>query len=253
MSNKRGSRWFTDDGPGLDKFGVVLGLSILSVAVLSLIDLDNAPSGIRSEVGWVIVTMTVAATLVASLRVSGVSRRPRRIIEFLLIVGVLGIIMVFIANEIAGADTIFDQRSDRPSAWWTLTAAASPALVLRWVMKQRTITAQTLAGAVSVYLLVALAFNYAFLGADSANAAVPFFGTVESTSSFMYYSLTTITTVGYGDLAAVGDVGRFLSSAEAVIGQVLLVTVIARLVAMYSPSYRPATGAGGQSNSVTVE
>ena len=253
MSEERGSRWFSDDGPGLDKFGVVLGLSILSVTVLSLIDLDDAPSGIRSEFGWVIVTNTVAATLVAALRVSGVAKRPRRIIEFLLIVGVLVVIMIFIANEIAGDGTPFGQEPDRPSLLWTVTAAVSPVLVLRRVMKQRTITAETLAGAVSVYLLVALAFNYAFLGVDSANATTPFFGTVESTSSFMYYSLSTITTVGYGDLAAVGDVGRFLSSAEAVIGQVLLVTVVARLVTLYSPSSRSAPGVGGQSNSVTVE
>jgi len=253
MSEKRSSRWFDDESRGLDRFGVVLGLSILSVTVLSLIDLDNTPSGIRSEVGWVIVTVTVAATLVASLRVSGVAKRPRRIVEFLLIVGVLGIIMFFIANEFVGDDTTLGQGSGKPSFLWTVTAAISPVLVLRRVMKQSTVTVETLAGAVSVYLLVAIAFNYAFLGVDGVNAAVPFFGTVESTSSFMYYSLSTVTTVGYGDLAAVGDVGRFLSSAEAVIGQVLLVTVVARLVTLYTPSSQPAPGVGGQSNSVTVE
>jgi len=253
MPKERGSRWFSDDSPGLDKFGVVLGLSVLSVTVLSLIDLDSAPSGIRSEFGWVIVTLTVAVTLVASLRVSGVAKRPRRIIEFLLIVGVLGIIMIFITNELAGTGTTFGQGSDRPSFLWTVTAVASPVLVLRRVMKQRTITAETLAGAVSVYLLIALAFNYAFLGVDNANAVLPFFGTVESTSSFMYYSLSTITTVGYGDLAAVGDVGRFLSSAEAVIGQVLLVTVVARLVSLYRTSPEPVVSSEGQSSPVTVE
>lgn len=253
MSDKSGSRWFSDDGPDLDKFGLVLALSVLSVTVLSLIDLDDATGGVRSQIGWVIVTLTVAATLVASLRASGVARRPRRVVEILLVIGVVGTIVTLVVSEMAGDGSIPGLDSAQPSLLWTLVAVISPIIVLRRVMKQRAITLATLLGALAVYLLVALAFNYAFLGVENVNATELFFGTVESTSSFMYFSLSTITTVGYGDLAAAGDVGRFLASAEAVIGQVLLVTVVARLVSLYSTSSGPFVASEGQSSSATVE
>jgi hypothetical protein len=253
MPDKPSSKWFSDDGPGLDRFGMVLALSFLSITVLSLIDLDNATSGVRSRIGWVVVTLTVAGTLAVTLRTAGVARRPRRIAEILLVIGVVVVVMVIAISLVPGVDTIPGIDSAEPSVLWAFITMISPVLVLRRVMMQRTVTMSTLYGAVSVYLLVALAFNYAFLGIDNVIGGEPFFGTAESSSSFTYYSLTTITTVGYGDLAAVGDLGRFLSSAEAVIGQVLLVTVVARLVSLYSRPPETEAAAEGQSRSVTVE
>jgi voltage-gated potassium channel Kch len=50
----------------------------------------------------------------------------------------------------------------------------------------------------------------------------------------MYYSLVTLTTLGYGDFAAATDVGRFLSTTEAVVGQIFLVTFVASLVSMHT-------------------
>ena len=55
----------------------------------------------------------------------------------------------------------------------------------------------------------------------------------------MYFSLVTITTLGYGDLAAAEPFGRYLSTAEAVIGTVFLVTFVARLVALYGTEKPP--------------
>jgi len=50
----------------------------------------------------------------------------------------------------------------------------------------------------------------------------------------MYFSVVTLTTLGYGDLAPVSDVGRFFAMTEAIIGQVFLVTIVARLVSLLS-------------------
>jgi hypothetical protein len=253
MPEKRGSKWFVDDGPGFDRFGTVLGLSVLSVTLLSLIDLNDTSSGLRSRLGWVFVTLTVAATLVASLRASGVARRPRRIVEVLLLLGILVTFILIAAGVTTGTDAGWGLEPGDPSLLWSLVAMISPIVVLRRVLRQSTITISTLQGAVAVYLLLALAFNYAFLGLDNLSGGVPFFGDLESTSSFMYFSLSTITTVGYGDLAAVTDIGRFLASAEAVLGQVLLVTVVARLVSMYSSSSGPQLSSTEQSSTATVE
>ncbi|MGH2792130.1 MAG: potassium channel family protein, partial [Actinomycetota bacterium] len=47
---------------------------------------------------------------------------------------------------------------------------------------------------------------------------------------FLYFSYSTLTTVGFGDLTARGDVGRMTSALEALTGQLYLVTVVAVLV-----------------------
>ena len=94
-------------------------------------------------------------------------------------------------------------------------------------------------GAMSVYLLIAIAFYYVFVEVQRYGS-VPFFGVEESTSSFMYFSAVTITTLGYGDLAPVSDIGRYFATTEAIIGQVFLVTIVARLVSLLSRPSLPS-------------
>ena len=222
---------FSDEGKRLDRFGLVLALAAASVTILSLIDLDDPTSDMRTQLGWVFVTVIVGWTLVAALRASGVARRPRRIAEVIVAVAVAGSIAALAIGFFVDLTELSSGLAGRPSPLWVLIAVVSPVVVLRRVMLQRVVSKETLFGALAVYLLIALAFNYAFLSLDGVPG---FFGHVESTSSFMYFSLTTITTLGYGDLTPVSDLGRFLATAEAILGQVLLVTVVARLVTMYS-------------------
>jgi hypothetical protein len=59
-------------------------------------------------------------------------------------------------------------------------------------------------------------------------------------SECLYYSFITLTTVGYGDLAANSDLGHTLSMFEALIGQNFLVTVVSVLVSNLGRP-RPAT------------
>ncbi len=49
-------------------------------------------------------------------------------------------------------------------------------------------------------------------------------------NDFLYFSLATLTTTGYGDLTAAGELGRTLAVLEALLGQIYLVTVVALLV-----------------------
>ena len=47
---------------------------------------------------------------------------------------------------------------------------------------------------------------------------------------YVYFSYVTMSTVGYGDLTARGDLARMLAVTEALIGQLYLVTIVALLV-----------------------
>jgi hypothetical protein len=53
---------------------------------------------------------------------------------------------------------------------------------------------------------------------------------VDTTRNFLYFSFVTITTVGYGDLTAGTNLGRSIAIAEALTGQIYLVTVVATIV-----------------------
>ncbi len=68
--------------------------------------------------------------------------------------------------------------------------------------------------------------------AVAALSDVPFFadGATPTLSSLQYFSFTTLTTVGYGDLAPATRLGRSLAITEALVGQIYLVTVVALLV-----------------------
>ena len=48
----------------------------------------------------------------------------------------------------------------------------------------------------------------------------------------VYFSFITLTTVGYGDIVPGIDATRGLAATEAVTGQLFLVTIVARVIAM---------------------
>jgi hypothetical protein len=50
---------------------------------------------------------------------------------------------------------------------------------------------------------------------------------------FRYFSLVTITTVGYGDITPLGPGARAFANLEAVVGQLYLVILVAWLVGMH--------------------
>jgi voltage-gated potassium channel Kch len=52
----------------------------------------------------------------------------------------------------------------------------------------------------------------------------------EARSVFIYYSFVTITTLGYGDITPITGVARAFSMLEAIVGQIYLVVLVARLV-----------------------
>jgi len=98
------------------------------------------------------------------------------------------------------------------------------------------ITLQRLQGAIVVYLNLAVTFAAAYsliweLIPDAfANIAAP--TTVHEVANTLYFSLTTLTTTGYGDIVPVDPFARSLANLESVIGPLFLAITVARLVSM---------------------
>jgi hypothetical protein len=99
------------------------------------------------------------------------------------------------------------------------------------------ITFHRLQGAVVIYLSLATIFASAFgliweLSPGAfANLLAPM-GGPEEVATMLYFSLTTLTTTGYGDIVAVDPFARSLANFEAVLGQFYLAITVARLVTL---------------------
>jgi len=111
--------------------------------------------------------------------------------------------------------------------------------VLRDVRAEGEVTVRTLSGVLAIYLLLGMLFSF-FLGAAAELESGAFFTNDPdpNRSDFLYFSYVTLSTVGYGDLSPLTNVGRMLAVTEALIGQIYLVTVVALIVTNLRPQGR---------------
>jgi hypothetical protein len=119
-------------------------------------------------------------------------------------------------------------------AWMALMLLFAVGLILRRVLAAAEVTLQSIFGAISAYMVIGLMFAACY-GAMSKFSGTPFFteGKAGSIETFQYFSFATLTTVGYGDFTAAAPSGRAVAVMEALLGQVFLATLVARLVSAY--------------------
>lgn len=111
------------------------------------------------------------------------------------------------------------------------------------LLKDKEVTLDTIYGAISVYLLLGLAWAaiYSFLelgwpGSLNMGVFAQEYadGTARSHGAYSaYFSFVTLSTLGYGDITPVSPAARTLAMLEAVIGQMYIAVLIARLVGMH--------------------
>ena len=117
------------------------------------------------------------------------------------------------------------------------------ALLLHVFSTQR-VTANTLFAALCVYLLLgavwALAFGLVDLIDPSAFAVTSRGGPTlvfrsggRITNTAIYFSFTTLTTLGYGDIVPRTPTAQMLAAMEAIVGQLYLAVLVARLVGLH--------------------
>lgn len=122
----------------------------------------------------------------------------------------------------------------------SLLVTATLPITLRRVLRQRHVTAETVLGALCSYVLLGLLFAFAYLAVD--DLAGPFFSQPppHSQSEYLYFSFVTLTTLGFGDLSPDVGLPQGLTVLEALTGQIFLVTMVARLVTLWSRQATPA-------------
>jgi Ion channel len=128
--------------------------------------------------------------------------------------------------------------------WKALLLLLAAVMVVRRVLARRTVTIQSIYGALSAYLITGLMFASVFAAMDQLSGTNFFAdGQPANTQTYQYFSFTTLTTLGYGDFTAAESGGRSIAVLEAMTGQVFLATLVARLVSAYrGPDRRERSG-----------
>jgi hypothetical protein len=123
------------------------------------------------------------------------------------------------------------------SALTTLTLLLYVRIVLLVMFRAGAITWSRIQGAVSAYLLIGLAWGSAYEFLEGLQPGSFHFitqpGDVDQLAAKLtYYSFSTLTTVGFGDITPLLPFSRSLSVAEAIVGQLFPAILVGALVAM---------------------
>jgi hypothetical protein len=108
------------------------------------------------------------------------------------------------------------------------------------------VTIHRIVGAIAIELTIAMMFALVFRSIDLLTTAGAFHQAANSMASvgnhgfgrYVYFSLTTLTSTGYGDMVPVHPFARSLANLEALIGQLFPATLLARLVSLEIESRR---------------
>ena len=118
--------------------------------------------------------------------------------------------------------------------------------VLLYIMRSEKVTANTLAGAASAYLLLGISWGFLYTLIEyltPGSFVIPEALTSTTVQNviaadwdwaiFHYFSFSTLTTLGYGDITPVSSRAQSLALIEAVSGVLFTALLVSRLVGMY--------------------
>jgi hypothetical protein len=201
-----------------ERYGLLLTAIVASFALQGI-----AQPGPVEEV---IVTVLLAVTLLLALWAADV--RPQIMRPAILLAGL--IVLACIADASVGSTENLAYRA----ANLLLVVLAPPAIVIgvsRSMQKRHAVTVEAVFGVLCLYILLGMFFAFVY-GAIAHVQGGEFFaaGQKANTANCLYFSFTTLTTVGYGDFTAAANLGHTLSVTEGLIGQIYLVTVVSVIV-----------------------
>jgi hypothetical protein len=219
MSRRPGERWGQFAGRIGNAFGLVLLLVLATYALQSLIPYK----------GWTAVLTTAVASGAGLSAIASAGVRPRGIR--------VGVALAVTATGLAILAAVLDDRHLLGASAFAqmLLLLFAAAAVLRTVLAETEVGFRTILGAISVYTILGLLFTFLYAAIDRVQG--DFFGSAVHLEGgdFVFFSFTTLTTTGYGNLVPAGQPGRMFAGLEMLMGQIFLVTLVAGLVSLWRP------------------
>ncbi len=129
------------------------------------------------------------------------------------------------------------------SIWWFLLLCFITWNQLRGLLRQKDVTGETISMSISVYLLLGMTWGFLYIVIYHLQAqafSLPGSAALNSGSTseqqvfpvLIYFSLTTLSTIGFGDITPVSLQARYAAVAEGITGQFYLAILVARLVGL---------------------
>jgi hypothetical protein len=197
-------------------YGLVLVLIAVTYTVIVV-----APDGRWSRGALILIE---SVTLAAALWTSGVGWVRSTFVLTALGGGVAVGQLFFGGSTMKGVDALLT----------VLLVAATVVVIALGVADQREINRQSVTGAVCIYLFIGILFTFLYSVAAAFGTGAFFAQGTDGTPSVrIYFSYVTLATLGYGDYTPAGQPGRSFAIAEALLGQLYLVTVVALLVGRF--------------------
>jgi len=203
-----------------DSYGFVVLLIVVAYTV-----------AITLEQSWALslVLAVQMVTVWVSLRTSHARRAALLVASALLVFsGVVAVVHLFVPNsESVG------------TAAWVVAALLyfiAPLSILRHLVSRRVVDLETVLGALAAYLLLGMFFALVYQSLSHLQAG-PFFG-AQGEGTFpqdLFFSFTTLTTTGYGNLVPAANPGQTFAVLEMLLGQLFLVSAVAKVVNAWQP------------------
>ena len=206
--------------PGPGHYGVALLLLVVSIFLVMAF-----PNGTVPDAVALVIQMFA---LIACLRAAETAPRLVRIFEVLVVLAVV----IGLTPWVWGGDV---EKDLVRGATFLLVFTALPSITIglvRQLRRDRAITIRTVFGALCTYMLLIISFASAFaiVGLIEDGYFFDEGAQYDQFGDFVYFAVTTITTLGIGDLTPASDFGRSLTGMLTLIGQIYLVTVVALIV-----------------------
>jgi voltage-gated potassium channel Kch len=108
-------------------------------------------------------------------------------------------------------------------------------LLMTFIIQSDTVTLEVLFAAIAIYFLLAALFSLMYVVIESLapGAFISSSGAEITWQRMTYFSLVTISTLGYGDIVPVAPAAQSLSAMEASIGTLYIAILIGRFVSLY--------------------
>jgi len=203
-----------------DAFGLVLLAVLLTYVLASVVE----------NRGWGAVLLVVVTCATAIVALTSTHARPTTVRRGVVVAAVATLLAVI--SALLGGTHLLSVATALEVALLLVAMGA----VLRRVVTAKTVGSRTILGALSVYAVLGILFTWVYGAIDRFEDGT-FFGAhvQERGTDFVFFSYTTLTTTGYGDLVPSGEVGRMVAGLEMMTGQVFLVTLVAGLVSLWRP------------------
>ena len=169
--------------------------------------------------------------LLAALRVVARKRRQLYVAGTLAIIGFAGFVGDMVIPGFTSHVTFL-------LGFILFLAFTSSLILVDILLRSKHIDADLIYGAVGVYLMIGFAFAFAFalletISPGSFSGLAELISAHAVTDPMLYFSFVTLTTLGYGDISPISSVAMSMSYLEAIIGQLFLAILVARLVGMH--------------------